>query len=49
MMKMILILLFLSDFWLDILNLKEHNRKERKKNISEEFIKNTTEELLTIA
>ena len=49
MMKMILILSFLSDFWLDILNLKEHSRKEHKNNISEEFIKNTSEELLTIA
>ena len=35
-MKMILILLFLSDFWLGILNLK--NVKNLKRNISKELM-----------
>ena len=36
-MKKILILLFLSDFWLGIVNLKK--RKALKKKISEELMK----------
>ena len=35
-MKMILVLLFLSDFWLGILNLK--NAKNLKQKISEELM-----------
>ena len=38
LMKIILVLLFLSDFWLGILNLENAKNKKKKKKITEELM-----------